>query len=88
MADTLRFLPPAYESGRRLLMCGELEAGAVFPPVGTNPGKHPWVWRFWLGGIDARHDKHGRAASEDAAKAALIKATNEWLRKAGLEVAA
>lgn len=85
---TIHFIPPQYEGGRILLMCGQIEAGAVFPPVGSNPSRHPWVWRFWLGGIDARNDRHGRAATEEAAKAALVEALNDWLAKAGLGVAA
>ncbi|WWT39629.1 hypothetical protein [Microcystis phage Mel-JY03] len=85
---TIRFLPPSYNGGRHLLMCGEIEAGAVFPPVGSDPGRNPWVWRFWLGGIDARNDRHGRASSEEKAKAALMAALADWLEKAGLEAAA
>lgn len=84
---TLQSHPPKHQGARILLTCGEIEAGAVFPPVGSNPGRHPWCWRFWLGGIDARNDREGRAATEEAAKAALMAATNEWLRKAGLRVA-
>ena len=83
MADTIRFLPPTYEGGRRLLMCGQIEAGAVFPPVGNDPGNLPWVWRLWIGGrIDTIN---GRAKSELAAKNALMAALEDWLRKAGLE---
>ncbi len=84
----IRFLPATYEGGRRLLMCGEIEAGAVFPPVGSNPGRNAWAWRFWLGGIDARNDRHGFAGTEDRAKAALTITLEEWLSRAGLRVAA
>jgi hypothetical protein len=85
VSETIRFIPPKYEGGRILLMCGEVDAGAVFPPVGNNPGKNPWVWRFWLGGIDARNDREGRASTEEKAKAALMEALAQWLAKAGLE---
>ena len=81
MSDTIRFLPPTYEGARRLLMCGQIEAGAVFPPVGNLP----WVWRLWIGGrIDTIN---GCAKSELAAKNACLAALEDWLRKAGLGVA-
>lgn len=85
MTGTIRFMNPSRDGERRLLMCGQIEAGAVFPPVGSNPGRHPWVWRFWLGGIDARNDRHGRASTEEKARAALVEALRDWLAKAGLE---
>lgn len=37
MSDTIRFLPPTYEGGRRLLMCGEIEAGAGVSARGQQP---------------------------------------------------
>ena len=85
---TIRFAPPVNASARRLLMCGQIEAGAVFPPVGSNPGKNPWHWRFWMGGIDARNDRYGYAGTEEKAQAALMRELEAWLEKAGLRTAA
>lgn len=68
-------------------MCGQVRAGAIFPPVGNDPGKNPWAWRFWLAGTDAQSARDGRAASELAAKNRLMAELQDWLRRAGLEVA-
>lgn len=83
MTAPLTFAPQAYPGGRILMMLGQHEVGAVFPPVGNPPDRLPWVWRLWLGGPgDSRH--HGRAKSEQAAKNALLAAGTDWLRKAGV----
>lgn len=79
----IRFIPSDYPGGRILLMCGQVQAGAVFPPVGDPPGKQPWVWRFWLGG---QPTKEGRASSERAAKNALVGTLHDWIRLASLKV--
>lgn len=84
-ARVIRFIPSDYPGGRILLMCGRLQAGAVFPPVGNNPGKHPWVWRFWIGGPPTRE---GRASTEFAAKNAILSALADFIHSAGLEVPA
>ncbi|MBA4352940.1 MAG: hypothetical protein C0427_17035 [Rhodobacter sp.] len=65
-------------------MCGQVQAGAVFPPAGSEPGKHPWVWRFWIGGITGT--KEGRASTEQAAKNVLLSVLRDWIRLAGLQV--
>lgn len=78
---TIRFLPPDYPGGRHLLMCGQLQAGAIFPPVGTPHGALPWVWRLWIGGPPT---KEGRAKSELAAKNAVLAALRDFLQRAAL----
>lgn len=79
----IRFLPSDYPGGRILLMCGQVQAGAVFPPAGSNPGKHPWVWRFWIRGYPT---KEGRGGTEQAAKNALLATLHDWIRLASLQV--
>jgi hypothetical protein len=79
----LRFLPPSYDTDRHLLRSGDVDVGAVFPPIGNNPGRLPWVWRCWV----VQPTREGRAASEQAAKNALMGAYLDWLRRAALEVA-
>lgn len=71
-----------YPGGRILLMLGQHQVGAIFPPWGDGQDRFPWVWRFWLGGHIAT--KEGRAKSELAAKNAILSEARDWLRKAGL----
>lgn len=71
-----------YPGGRILLMLGQHQAGAIFPPWGEGQDRLPWVWRWWLGGTIAT--KEGRAKTELAAKNAILAEGREWLRKAGL----
>lgn len=83
---SLRFIPPAYDSDRRLLRCGTIDVGAVFPPIGTPRDSLPWVWQLWLSGRSWALE--GRAKSELAAKNKLMAEFEEFLRNAGLQVAA
>ena len=76
-----RFIPADYDGGRIVLMSGRIDVGAVFPPVGNNPGRYPWSWRMW---IRFPHSKEGRAATEQAAKNALIAAWRDLLTAADL----
>jgi len=47
----LTFTQP-HPSGRILLMLGQHQVGAVFPPAVTDKTeRQPWVWRFWLGSL-------------------------------------
>lgn len=64
-----------------LLMLGQHQIGAIFPPCGQPRDSHPWVWRFWL----PTTTKDGRAKTELAAKNAILSEAREWLQKAGLE---
>lgn len=78
----LAFTQP-YPSGRILLMLGEHQVGAVFPPP-TNVHKihrRVWRWRFWL----PTTVKEGRADSEQAAKDAILAAAKDWLKAAGVK---
>ncbi|HMO09154.1 MAG TPA: hypothetical protein PKD10_16115 [Paracoccaceae bacterium] len=79
---TARFQPQEHPGDRILLTCGRVDFGAVFPPAGTPPGRHPWVWRLWIGGVT--DTRQGRAATELAARSALMAAFRDWLRKAEL----
>lgn len=82
MADPIRFLPPGYEGDRRLLVCGQVTFGAVFPPVGQPRDRLPWVWRLWINGGTVATD--GRAKTELAAKNAILTALCDFLARAGL----
>lgn len=68
---------------RILLMLGNHQCGAVFPPCGSGHGRYPWVWRWWLGGVT--ETKEGRATTDQAAKNELLAVALDWLRRAGLE---
>lgn len=80
---TIRFEPPTYDGGRRLLMCGQIQAGAVFPPADNKDGE--WRWMLWIGGALSNQRREGHAKSEISAKNTLMAALEDWLRKAGLE---
>ena len=56
--------------------------GAVFPPVGNNPGRNPWAWRLFSFGANPARD--GRAKDEQAAKDHLLDALAITLAEAGL----
>lgn len=77
----LTFAPPAYQGGRMILMLGQHQIGAVFPPCTIDPPeRNPWAWRFWL----TTTAKEGRAKTEQAAKNALLAKAREWLQQAGV----
>lgn len=69
-----------HPGGRILLMLGEHQIGAVFPPDGE-----PGVWRslFWLNSPFTAREKHNK--TEMAAKNAILAVALDWLRRAGLE---
>ncbi len=73
----------AYAGGRIVAKLGEIEVGAVFPPIGETQHKHPYAWRFWLENFTT--SREGRANSELAAKSALTARVADWLRDAGLQ---
>jgi hypothetical protein len=75
----LTWRPPAYNNDRRLAFCGEVEVGAVFPPIG---GKY-WRWRFWLNGLHTASD--GSEKTEELAKYAVAARFVAFLRKAALQ---
>lgn len=82
MTARLTFHQP-YPGGRILLMLGQHQVGAVFPPAHL-PSPALWVWRFWLGSHGTVCPE-GRASTEQAAKNAILAEAKDWLRKAGLE---
>ena len=55
-----------YPGGRILLMLGQHQAGAVFPPAvaSDKTDRHPWVWRFWL----TTTARDGRSKTEQGAR--------------------
>ena len=75
----LTFTQP-HPGGRILLMLGQHQVGAVFPPCGV-----PGVWRslFWLEGMFIAREKHSK--TEQAAKNVILAEARDWLRQAGLE---
>lgn len=80
---TIRFAAPVYPNGRHCLLCGSVTVGAVFPPMGNNPGKAPWVWRLFSFG--ANPAREGRAKDETTAKGHLVAAFTLTLFEAGLQ---
>jgi hypothetical protein len=71
-----------HSGGRILLMLGEHQVGAVFPPPNDVRmiQRRVWFWRFWL----PRTVKEGRAGSEQAAGDAILAAARDWLKAAGM----
>lgn len=63
-----------YEGGRIVAKMGQIEVGAVFPG-------DPVRWSFWLRNSFVSTQT---AKSESAAKNAVLAATLDWLRLAGL----
>lgn len=72
-----------FPGGRIVARLGQIDVGAVFPPVGQNQHRHPWAWRFWLGTVTTPRQE-GSAKTELAAKNGLIARVTDWLREAGL----
>jgi hypothetical protein len=82
MTAPLTFHQP-FPGGRILLMMGQHQVGAVFPPPQVTTLTRPdWLWLFWLGTIAS--GKEGRAKTELAAKNALLAHARDWLIKAGV----
>jgi len=79
---TIRFAAPVYPGGRHCLLCGSVTMGAVFPPVGNDPGRNPWVWRLFSFGANPARD--GRAKDETTAKGHLMAALALTLAEAAL----
>ncbi len=76
----LTFTQP-HPGGRILLMLGEHQVGAVFPPrIVTTPPRPVWEWRFWL----AQFPTEGKAKTEQAAKNAILAEARDWMRRAGV----
>jgi hypothetical protein len=80
-APITRFVEPTYPRGRILLMSGQVDVGAVFPPCGQPPNQ--WAWRLWITPDTQARD--GRAKSEQAAKSALLLAWRSFLERAELK---
>lgn len=79
---TARFIPSDYPGGRIVLRSRLVDVGAVFPPVGCDQHRHPWVWRLWQ--TDTRTAREGRAKTELAARTALLGAWRDSLDRMGL----
>lgn len=76
-----------HPGGRILLMLGEHQIGAVFPPPNKTTMARPvWRWSFWLPGDGlSRWIFEDRAKTEQAAKNALLAKARDWLREAGID---
>lgn len=74
---------PSYAGDRRVAMCGTVEVGAIFPPLGSEK---KWRWRLWGGA--GSFAKEGTAPTELGAKVALDNAWAGFLNRAGLQEAA
>jgi hypothetical protein len=82
MPDRIRFAAPVYLGGRICLLSGSVTMGAVFPPVGSNPGRNPWEWMLFQFG--ANPVRKGHAPDEATAKGHLLSALALTLAEAGL----
>lgn len=83
MTNALLTFHQPHPGGRILLMLGEHQIGAVFPPPNITTLHRPvWVWRFWLAYGAC---PEGKAKTEQAAKDALLAEAQDWLRKAGVQ---
>lgn len=73
-----------HPGGRIVLMLGQHQIGAVFPPATAfyEHGTKPWRWRFWLVFFAPVECS---AETEQAAKNAILAEAMNWLRKAGLQ---
>ncbi len=79
----LTFTRP-HPGGRILLMLGQHQVGAVFPPPNC-PSGYSWRWSFWLPGDGiSRTIVESSAKTEQAAKNALLAEARDWLRRAGV----
>lgn len=79
---TARFIASDYPGGRIILRSGTVDVGAVFSRVGGPHSRRPWVWWLWLNGSTVM--TKGRAATEQAAKDALLAAWRDFTARAGL----
>ena len=82
MADPIRFAAPVYLGGRICLLSGSVTVGAVYPPVGSNPGRNQWEWVLFQFG--ANPIRRGHASDEATAKGHLLSALAITLAEAGL----
>jgi hypothetical protein len=83
MTISLTFAPQAYSGGRILLMMGQHQIGAVFPPSTDARIPQIWRWGFWLGSNGTCWTA-GHAKTELAAKNAILSKGREWLQQAGV----
>jgi hypothetical protein len=80
----LTFTQP-HPGGRILLMLGQHQVGAVFPPPSPTTLTPPdWRWIFWLT-TNNTLTREGKAKTEQAAKNAILAEARDWLRKAGMD---
>ena len=74
-----------YHGGRILLMLGQHQVGAIFPPSDDKKINAVWCWGFWLHSSPAQTWDSNHAKTELAAKNAILSKARDWLRKAGIE---
>lgn len=80
----IRFVPADAPRTRILLMLGQHQIGAVFPPSRDPSFPQIWNWGFWLGSMGSEWTA-GHAKTEQAAKNAVLAKAKDWLRDAGLQ---
>ncbi len=83
MTAPLTFHQP-HPGGRILLMLGQHQIGAVFPPSSDPAYGGIWNHGFWLG-KNGSEWSGGHAKTEQAAKNALLAKARDWLREAGID---
>lgn len=71
------------ENHRTVCVSGSVDIGAVFPPQCPTSGSHrKWRWRLWIS--DAPIARTGICSTEADARAQLVKAWTELLKRAGV----
>lgn len=64
---------------RLVLQIGDVEVGAIYPPVGRG---HLWCWRIWV--TVSGHPSSGRDRSEAQARKHVERRFRAFLHAAGL----
>ncbi|MCG6111293.1 MAG: hypothetical protein MEQ74_03780 [Paracoccus sp.] len=71
-----------YPNSRILARSGQIDIGAVFPPLGKIQSRNPWAWRLWVNGRS--WPTEGAAKTEEAARDTLQAAWQAFLTAADL----
>ena len=72
-----------HPNSRILARSGQIDIGAVFPPLGNIRSRNPWAWRLWVNGRS--WPVEGAAKTEAAARDALQAAWCAFLTAADLK---
>ncbi|WP_411839214.1 hypothetical protein [Paracoccus sp. ME4] len=74
-----------YPNSRILARSGQIDIGAVFPPLGKIQSRNPWTWSLWVNGRS--WSAEGVAKTETDARDALQAAWQAFLTAADLKQA-